>query len=384
MATKARRKSRKASSRPVKNRVSAKEALERIQSLSCPKSEIAVQIHFSERGIDPSDIHPRQNVLTFNAWRALGRTVRKGERGFSFTAWVPINGKQTKADESSDDSETESGKRSGKGGRLKPRRTTVFHECQTVPIGQQDGGDPLRLHPDQIERMGQAVALEVLDRESKGEIVIPETIADDLTRDGFGSRWSVASVERTVFNLATEYGWNPRACFEPILSNGEHPCFDFAGPVPADVSESIEGMNPAVRMMFRPNVKGGRGSDTLAELGADRMIELAEDWAMRGVKGACKYLDKIGETPESGLFVFLYKQRDGALMRDMRPITEIDTPPIGSVFELCGESFTVSEKDGSPYAFGGPGCGFYLPERMPIDAGTLSTSGDDTDTLPPF
>ena len=33
------------------------------------------------KGIPEADIRPRENVFTFNAWRALGRTVRKGEPG---------------------------------------------------------------------------------------------------------------------------------------------------------------------------------------------------------------------------------------------------------------------------------------------------------------
>lgn len=35
---------------------------------------------FAARGIPESDIKPRENVFTFNAWKALGRQVRKGEK----------------------------------------------------------------------------------------------------------------------------------------------------------------------------------------------------------------------------------------------------------------------------------------------------------------
>ena len=36
---------------------------------------------FIAKGIEESEIKPRENCFTFNAWRALGRTVRRGEHG---------------------------------------------------------------------------------------------------------------------------------------------------------------------------------------------------------------------------------------------------------------------------------------------------------------
>jgi hypothetical protein len=36
---------------------------------------------FIEKGINPLEIKPRENVFTYNAWLALGRQVRKGEKG---------------------------------------------------------------------------------------------------------------------------------------------------------------------------------------------------------------------------------------------------------------------------------------------------------------
>jgi hypothetical protein len=36
---------------------------------------------FMEKGIPESEIKPRENVFTYNAWRALGRQVRRGEHG---------------------------------------------------------------------------------------------------------------------------------------------------------------------------------------------------------------------------------------------------------------------------------------------------------------
>ena len=36
---------------------------------------------FMEKGLPEADIRPRENVFSYQAWRALGRQVRKGEHG---------------------------------------------------------------------------------------------------------------------------------------------------------------------------------------------------------------------------------------------------------------------------------------------------------------
>lgn len=75
---------------------------------------------FAERGIPSSDIEPRVNVLTFKAWLAKGRAVRKGERGVGVTTFIP----STRTDPGT--GETRSGSR--------PWRTTVFHISQTEKL----------------------------------------------------------------------------------------------------------------------------------------------------------------------------------------------------------------------------------------------------------
>ena len=72
---------------------------------------------FESKGIPISDIRPRENVFTFNAWKALGRTVRKGEHGVKVVTFVPVSSK-----------ETPDGK---KDSYRMPRTTTVFHISQT-------------------------------------------------------------------------------------------------------------------------------------------------------------------------------------------------------------------------------------------------------------
>jgi N-terminal domain of anti-restriction factor ArdC len=68
---------------------------------------------FMDMGINPQDIKPRENVFTFNAWKAKGRVVRKGQHGVKVCTWVTTEDKET-----------------GKQNKF-PRTTTVFHESQT-------------------------------------------------------------------------------------------------------------------------------------------------------------------------------------------------------------------------------------------------------------
>ena len=75
---------------------------------------------FMQKGIPEDQIQPRVNVFTFHAWKALGRSVKKGEHGVKVVTWILANGKQTE-----DGSEAES-----KGFRF-CRTTAVFHVSQT-------------------------------------------------------------------------------------------------------------------------------------------------------------------------------------------------------------------------------------------------------------
>jgi len=43
---------------------------------------------FMARGIPECEIHPRENVFTFEAWKALGRYVRKGEHGVKVVTFI--------------------------------------------------------------------------------------------------------------------------------------------------------------------------------------------------------------------------------------------------------------------------------------------------------
>jgi len=74
---------------------------------------------FAAKGIPESEIKPRKNVLTFDAWKALGRVVRRGEHGVKVVTFIECASKETDPDTRE---------------RKITRRswtTTVFHISQT-------------------------------------------------------------------------------------------------------------------------------------------------------------------------------------------------------------------------------------------------------------
>jgi antirestriction protein ArdC len=67
---------------------------------------------FAERGI--LDVIPRKDVFTFNAWKDLGRSVKKGEHGVKIPVWI----ERKKSDDSEESVRF-------------CKMTTVFHVSQT-------------------------------------------------------------------------------------------------------------------------------------------------------------------------------------------------------------------------------------------------------------
>lgn len=96
------------------------EALCRAQNGQAVTNYSAIYSGFMEKGIPQHEILPRENVFTFNAWKALKRHVRKGEHGVKVSVFV--NTSKTETDENG----TETTK-----GHSFPRTTTVFHISQT-------------------------------------------------------------------------------------------------------------------------------------------------------------------------------------------------------------------------------------------------------------
>ena len=77
---------------------------------------------FAAKGIPESEIKPRENVFTFQAWKALGRIVRRGEHGVRITTFIESKSKQV-------DPDTGEPKLT-----RRPWTTTVFHISQTEAL----------------------------------------------------------------------------------------------------------------------------------------------------------------------------------------------------------------------------------------------------------
>lgn len=75
---------------------------------------------FAAMGIAAEDIKPRENVFTFNAWRALGRTVSKGQKGVRIVTVIRCERHDQETGESRP--------------ARKPKTTSVFHVSQTEAL----------------------------------------------------------------------------------------------------------------------------------------------------------------------------------------------------------------------------------------------------------
>jgi hypothetical protein len=96
------------------------EALGRATSGQSLTNYPAIYAGFMAKGIPEDEIRPRENVLTFQAWKALGRHVRKGEHGVKVITVIVTKGRPE-----TDGAEPKVARR--------PWTTTVFHISQTEP-----------------------------------------------------------------------------------------------------------------------------------------------------------------------------------------------------------------------------------------------------------
>src|SRR5215471_15555643 len=99
---------------------SALEALERATTGQALTNYPAIFEGFTAKGIAVEDIKPRENVFTFQAWKALGRAVKKGEHGVK--VHTVVEKEDRGVDEAGDQFVTKN-----KWGKT----TTVFHITQT-------------------------------------------------------------------------------------------------------------------------------------------------------------------------------------------------------------------------------------------------------------
>src|ERR1700684_3185268 len=97
---------------------SRQEALTRAVSGQSLTNFPAIFQGFAAKGIPESEIKPRENVFTYEAWKALGRQVRRGEHGVKITTFIESKGREIDKD---------TGERKMV---RRPWTTTVFHVSQ--------------------------------------------------------------------------------------------------------------------------------------------------------------------------------------------------------------------------------------------------------------
>src|SRR5580765_6400431 len=102
------------------------EALSRAASGQSLANWPAILHGFTAKGIPESEILPRENVFTYQVWRALGRQVRRGEHGVKVVTFVSI-------DRGEPEQSTDVGAAKRKPAGRRPWTATVFHESQTDP-----------------------------------------------------------------------------------------------------------------------------------------------------------------------------------------------------------------------------------------------------------
>jgi hypothetical protein len=101
---------------------SRQEALTRAVSGQSLTNFPAIYQGFAAKGIPESEIKPRENVFTFDAWKALGRVVRRGEHGVKVVTFIDCRSKELDQD---------TGERKV---IRRPWTTTVFHVSQTEAL----------------------------------------------------------------------------------------------------------------------------------------------------------------------------------------------------------------------------------------------------------
>jgi hypothetical protein len=135
------------------------EALARIQS-RVSKNDFAAIVQFAECGIHPNDINPRLNVLTFKAWKALGRRVAKGATGQKVCVWVPVE-------------------KDGKEDGVRPITAVLFHITQTIAEDAEKGTRPEAWQNPLLVKEGTYEATPA-DEPQTGMIVAPASDIIDV------------------------------------------------------------------------------------------------------------------------------------------------------------------------------------------------------------
>src|SRR5580704_17686785 len=108
------------------------EALDRARNGETWTNYPAIFAGFIEKGIAEKDIKPRENVFTFHAWKALGRSVKRGEHGVRVVTFI---------DRTVTETDPAAGQQVERSIRS-PRTTTVFHISQTELTAEREARKP--------------------------------------------------------------------------------------------------------------------------------------------------------------------------------------------------------------------------------------------------
>jgi hypothetical protein len=141
------------------------EALHRAQT-GFSKNDAYVYAMLTMAGFE--DVEPRVNVFTFNAWKAAGRSVKKGEKGLAITTWIPCKDKKATPDPVT--GEIKKG--------LRPKTAYVFHVSQTIETGtkQEPASTPEPAPAEPQTGMIVAPASNIIDVEYTIERIEPKRL----------------------------------------------------------------------------------------------------------------------------------------------------------------------------------------------------------------
>lgn len=161
------------------------EALARIQSMGFGKNDAMAIMAFADRGIDPEEIEPRVNVLTFRGWKGAKRQVAKGAISVPVVVWIQGKGKKGKADETGE-------KKSN--GFTFPKTTYLFHRSQTIELGAEKGTRPDAWENPALVREGiyepqnepETPAPLLINENGVEESIVEELEPETPTTDEFG------------------------------------------------------------------------------------------------------------------------------------------------------------------------------------------------------
>jgi len=182
------------------------QALQRVQAGISTTNYERITAGLWAKGIPLDDIKPRENVFTFHAWKALGRSVRKGEHGVKVQTWVERFDKDNPS----------------KLIARFPKHTTVFHISQTditgepmdpAPTTNEPTPRPSRSSPaDKLRSQCETIAAKIKDLEAPRRENTPKR-----AREGMSRRLDAANLERTRrAMIALAEAWDAGKCPENL------------------------------------------------------------------------------------------------------------------------------------------------------------------------